>query len=149
MLKLEAQRAEAETKNQSKESRALQDLDKDRKWESSPVIEMDLQTRRMIEEVIRKRYVWREHEMSPSHQEQTIENLSKLGFRRSHVQEACEFSHSEEEALEWLLIYVPEDDLPARFLPRDYATGVSILAPTQESLAIDYSAQRKLEYFLY
>ena len=80
--------------------------------------------------------------MSKQMKEATVENLSKLGFRRSHVEEACEFTKDEEEALEWLLIYVPEDDLPTRFLPRDYTTGVTIIAPTAESLALDFAAER-------
>ena len=80
--------------------------------------------------------------MSTQMKEENVERLSKVGFRKSHVEEACDFTKDVDEALEWLLIYVPEDDLPARFLPRDYATGVSIIAPTAESLALDFAAER-------
>jgi ATP-dependent RNA helicase DHX57 len=148
LQQLEIQRAEAEAKRQADEERGIiLGEGKDKKWESSPVVEMGLQTRKMVERVIRNRYQWNRQEMPLLLKEEAIAHLSKLGFRKSHVEEACEFTRNEEEALEWLLIYVPEDDLPARFLPRDYTTGVSILTPTPESLAIDFSAERRSLYF--
>jgi ATP-dependent RNA helicase DHX57 len=143
LIQLEAQRAEAAAKKLADEERGvLHNEGKDRKWDSSPVVEMGLQTRRMVERVIRTRYQWSGEKMRKEALEEIVAKLSKLGFRSSHVEEACEFTKDEEEALEWLLIYVPEDDLPRRFLPRDYATGVSIVAPTAESLAIDFAAER-------
>jgi hypothetical protein len=140
---IEAQRVEAAAKRQADEERGiLQGEGKDKKWETSPVVEMGLQTRRMVERVIRSRYQWSGQKMSKQTQQEIVIKLSKLGFRASHVEEACEFTKDEEEALEWLLIYVPEDDLPRRFLPRDYSTGVSIIAPTAESLSLDFAAER-------
>jgi len=148
LKQLEIQRAEAEAKRQADEERGIiQSEGKDKKWDSSPIVEMGLQTRRMVETVIRNRYQWSRQSMEPRMKENTVNNLSKLAFRTSHVEEACEFTKDEEEALEWLLIYVPEDDLPVRFLPRDYATGVSVVAPTASSLALDFAAERMPVYW--
>jgi ATP-dependent RNA helicase DHX57 len=144
LKQIEAQRVEAEAKKQADEERGvILSEGKDKKWDSSPIVEMGLQIRRMVEGIIRNHYQWSRQKMSVETKENTVEHLIKLGFRKSHVEEACEFTKDEEEALEWLLIYVPEDDLPTRFLPRDYATGVSIIAPTAESLALDFAAERK------
>ena len=143
LKQIEAQRLEAEAKKQADEERGvILSEGRDKKWDASPIVEMGLQTRRMVEGIIRNHYQWSRQKMSTQMKEATLENLSKLGFRRSHVEEACEFTKDEEEALEWLLIYVPEDDLPTRFLPRDYATGVSVIAPTSDSLALDFAAER-------
>ena len=143
MRQLESRRLEAEAKRRSDEERgAIQKDGQDKVWERSPVVEMGLQTRRMVEHVIRTQYQWSRHNMSPDTKQRIVQRLSKIGFRASHVEEACEYTKGEEEALEWLLIYVPEDDLPPRFLPRDYATGVSITAPTQESIALNLGAER-------
>src|SRR5579871_2827985 len=131
LKQLEQQRTEAEAKRQADAERgAIHNDGQDRIWERSPVVEMGLQTRRMVEKVIRNRYQWSRQKMSLQTKHTIIERLSKIGFRESHVEEACEFTKDEEEALEWLLIYVPEDDLPPTLLPRDYSTGVSIVAPT-------------------
>lgn len=141
LKQLEVQRAEAEAKKQADEEKGILGREgKDKKWDASPIVDMGLATRRTIERVIRSHYQWGRQPISSQMKDEIVNRLSGLGFRRSHVEEACEFTRDEEEALEWLLIYVPEDDLPTRFLPRDYATGVSIIAPTAESLALDFAA---------
>jgi ATP-dependent RNA helicase DHX57 len=145
LKQLESQRLEAEAKRRADEERgALHGDGQDYIWEQSPVVEMGLQTRRMVEHVIRTRYQWSRQKMSKERRETIVQRLSNIGFRESHVEEACEYTKDEEEALEWLLIYVPEDDLPPRFLPRDYSTGVSIMAPTAESLALNLAAERSM-----
>lgn len=144
LKQLEAQRTEAEAKRVADEERGVIFTEgKDRKWDTSPVVEMGLQTRRMVEHVIRSHYKWTRQAMASQLKDDILMRLSRLGFRKSHVEEACEFTKDEEEALEWLLIYVPEDDLPTRFLPREYATGVTVVPPNAESLALDYAAERK------
>ena len=143
LKQLETKRLEAEAKKRADEERGIiMSEGRDKKWDSSPIVEMGLETRRMVEGIIRNYYQWSGQKMSTQIKQETVETLSKLGFRKSHVEEACDFTKDVEEALEWLLIYVPEDDLPARFLPRDYATGVSIIAPTAESLALDFAGER-------
>ena len=148
LQQLELQRAEAEDKKRADEERGILFSEgKDKRWEASPVVEMGLETRRMVEQIIRQQHRWSHQGVKPAEKEDTVRNLAGIGFRESHVEEACEYAKDEEEALEWLLIHVPEDDLPPRFLPRDYATGVSITAPTQESLALNFAAEREIVPF--
>src|SRR5690606_11128574 len=40
--------------------------------------------------------------------------------------EATSYCKDKEETLEWLLIHVPEDDLPPWALPGSYAAGISV-----------------------
>jgi len=143
LKQLEVKKAEAEAKKRADEERGFVYNDgKDKKWESSPIVEMNLSSRTLVERAIRNNYKWPRQFMSAPLKMEVVERLLKSGFRKGHVEEACEFSKDLEEALEWLLIYVPEDDLPPRFLPRDYSTGVSLVTPSQESLALEYAAER-------
>jgi HrpA-like RNA helicase len=48
----------------------------------------------------------------------------------------------EGEADHRLLLYVPEDDLPPRFLPPGYSIGISTSQHDTESLRLDYAARR-------
>ncbi|KAK9468670.1 P-loop containing nucleoside triphosphate hydrolase protein [Lipomyces arxii] len=108
-------------------------------WDSVPVAEMARNTRTAVEKCIRKYHAW---ELTTSHtglEQEIIDRLVGLGFRTSHVQEAASYVSTEEAALEWLLIYVPEDDLPAIFLPENYTPGVSLVT---SSLAVEYAVKR-------
>jgi ATP-dependent RNA helicase DHX57 len=91
-------------------------------------VEMGKQTRTQVESLLRTKIVWNPHgvQMIPSQKSSVVAELSKLGFRQSHVAEAVEYCKDREETLEWLLIHVPEDDLPRWALPESYAAGVSI-----------------------
>jgi hypothetical protein len=145
LQQLELQRAEAEAQKRADEEKGILISEgKDKKWEASPIVEMGLETRRMVEQIIRQQYRWSRHGVKQAEKVEIVSNLSSIGFRKSHVEEACEYAKDLEEALEWLLIHVPEDDLPPRFLPRDYATGVSILAPSQVTLALNLAAEREI-----
>ncbi|KAI5810905.1 P-loop containing nucleoside triphosphate hydrolase protein [Peziza echinospora] len=97
-------------------------------WQNVPVVEMAKDVRKMVEELVRKYHAWNpaEVEIKGEAKHHTIEELVGLGFRRSHVEEACEWAGDREECLEWLLVHVPEDDLPPRFLPDKYTVGVTI-----------------------
>ncbi|KAJ8128969.1 hypothetical protein O1611_g4667 [Lasiodiplodia mahajangana] len=66
--------------------------------------------------------------MPPTQKEAVLRELTGSGFRQSHVQEAVDECKDREEALEWLLVHVPEDDLPRWALPESYAAGVSVAA---------------------
>lgn len=99
-----------------------------RGWATAPKVEMGRQTRTQLESLLRKGIAWNPHdvEMSKSQKDSVVSQLTKLGFRHSHVAEAVEYCKDREETLEWLLIHVPEDDLPRWALPESYAVGVSI-----------------------
>lgn len=99
-----------------------------RGWTRVPVIEMGKRTRASVEELIRKHAIWNPHDvtMSEYQKHSVVKELSALGFRESHIQEAVEECKDKEETLEWLLIHVPEDDLPPWALPEGYVAGISM-----------------------
>ncbi|KAB8343217.1 hypothetical protein FH972_022807 [Carpinus fangiana] len=97
-------------------------------WKTAPKMEMGKKTRRDVESLIRNSASWNPNGVQiPGHQRSKIQGeLSNLGFRLSHVQEATALCKDREEVLEWLLIHVPEDDLPKWALPEGYTAGVSM-----------------------
>ena len=99
-------------------------------WQRMPKVEMGVRTRRDVERLVRTQGVWNPHDVRLSGPEahQICEDLSKSGFRRAHVEEATESCKDREECLEWLLIHVPEDDLPRWALPENYLAGVSLVS---------------------
>ncbi|KHJ30770.1 putative p-loop containing nucleoside triphosphate hydrolase [Erysiphe necator] len=99
-----------------------------RVWVEAPKIEMGKKTRSKIEDLVRKYTTWNPNgkKLSKSQQNLTIDEFKKLGFRQSHIEEAISECKDREESLEWLLIHIPEDDLPAWALPEGYLAGVSM-----------------------
>lgn len=99
-----------------------------RGWTRVPKIDMGKRIRAEIERLIRRDAVWNPHsvEMSSAQRSALIDEIAKLGFRKSHVEEAAELCKDREEILEWLLIHVPEDDLPSWSLPEGYTAGISM-----------------------
>ncbi|KAK5993263.1 Putative ATP-dependent RNA helicase ucp12 [Cladobotryum mycophilum] len=97
-------------------------------WTTVPKVEMGRQTRVQLESLLREGVAWNPHGISMSQKEKAgvISELSKLGFRQSHVAESVEYCKDRQETLEWLLIHVPEDDLPRWALPENYSAGVTI-----------------------
>lgn len=99
-----------------------------RGWTRIPKIEMGKRTRANVENLIRRHAIWNPHDVKLSEfQKHSIVNEFKaLEFRQSHVEEAVEECKDREETLEWLLIHVPEDDLPKWALPEGYVAGISM-----------------------
>ena len=100
----------------------------DRGWVRVPKIEMGKRTRANVEDLIRKYAVWNPHDvkMSAFQKHSIVNEFKGLDFRESHIQEAVEECKDREETLEWLLVHVPEDDLPRWALPEGYIAGISI-----------------------
>lgn len=99
-----------------------------RGWTKVPKIELGKRVRAQIEELVRTRAVWNPNglQISEFQRRNIINELTELQFRRSHVEEAIEHCKDREEVLEWLLIHVPEDDLPSWSLPENYTAGLSM-----------------------
>ncbi len=99
-----------------------------RGWTRVPKIEMGRRTRTNIETLIRKYALWNPHDvkMSQFQKHSIVNEFERLDFRKSHVEEAVEECKDREETLEWLLIHVPEDDLPRWALPEGYVAGISM-----------------------
>ncbi|KAJ3458552.1 hypothetical protein MRS44_012661 [Fusarium solani] len=97
-------------------------------WSTAPKVEMGKKTRAQLETLLRTGVKWNPNDvhMSKAQKDAIVAELVKLGFRRSHVEEAVEYCKDREETLEWLLIHVPEDDLPRWALPESYSAGVSV-----------------------
>lgn len=97
-------------------------------WLRVPKVEMGGRTRREVEEMVRRGGAWNLHgaAMEAAERAKTVAELAGIGFRHSHVEEAAELCKDKEECLEWLLIHVPEDDLPKWTLPDNYMAGVSL-----------------------
>lgn len=97
-------------------------------WTTAPKVEMGKKTRAQLETLLRTGVKWNPNDvhMPKSQKDSIVAELTKLGFRRSHVEEAVEYCKDREETLEWLLIHVPEDDLPRWALPESYSAGVSV-----------------------
>ncbi|KAF1345770.1 P-loop containing nucleoside triphosphate hydrolase protein [Delphinella strobiligena] len=97
-------------------------------WTRAPKVEMSKKMRRDVEGLVRHGALWNPHAVDmPKFEKQSIvKELSELGFRQAHVEEAAEICKDREEVLEWLLIHVPEDDLPKWSLPEGYTAGVSL-----------------------
>jgi len=99
-----------------------------REWANVPKIEMGNRTRQQLEDLLRREAVWNPHGviMPDTQKRAIVEELAALGFRRSHVEEAVEECKDREETLEWLLVHIPEDDLPRWALPENYTAGVTV-----------------------
>ncbi|KAL9610490.1 MAG: hypothetical protein Q9167_004799 [Letrouitia subvulpina] len=97
-------------------------------WTNVPTLEMGKRTRVQVEDLIRRNIVWNPHDsrIPESRRQDIMQEFINLGFRESHIREATDECRDREEALEWLLIHVPEDDLPSWSFPEGYVAGVSI-----------------------
>lgn len=100
----------------------------DRGWARVPKIEMGKRTRTNVEGLIRKHAIWNPHavQLSQFQKHSIVTEFKNLDFRQSHIEEAVEECKDREETLEWLLIHVPEDDLPRWALPEGYVAGISM-----------------------
>lgn len=97
-------------------------------WTNVPRIEMGRRMRSQIEDLLRRGTIWNPHGVviPPDAARRITDDLARFGFRRSHAAEAVSLCKDREEALEWLLVHVPEDDLPPWALPEHYSAGVSV-----------------------
>lgn len=70
-------------------------------WQGVPVVDMGSEKRREVEKLVRKYHVWNPMEivMPNSIKTVVVSKLAALGFRKAHVEEACEWVKDQEEAL--------------------------------------------------
>lgn len=99
-----------------------------RGWARVPKIDMAKRTRIQIESLIQRNGRWNFHatQISESQCQDIINEFVSLGFRKSHIEEAVLECKDREEVLEWLIIHVPEDDVPSWVLPEGYTVGLSM-----------------------
>ncbi|KKY15602.1 putative dead deah box [Phaeomoniella chlamydospora] len=96
-------------------------------WQNALLAEMGNDLRKSVEKIVRKSAIWNPYNDRLPREEHmgAVKGLVELGFRQSHIEEALEQCKDQEEALEWLLIYVPEDDLPRWAFPEGYSAGIT------------------------
>lgn len=117
-----------DTREKSRAAPRPRELFPPKSWDYAPKAEMSQELRNLVEKVIKKKVTWEKNEDTLDEQANSklIAEITNLGFRKSHVTEALQYASPEStELLEWLLLHVPEDDLPGKFLPDKYTTGVS------------------------
>ena len=97
-------------------------------WARVPKIEMAKRTRAQVESLVRRDDRWNIHaaQISELQRRDIINEVVGLGFRQSHVEEAVSECINCKETLDWLIIHVPEDDLPSWVLPEGYTAGLSM-----------------------
>ncbi|KAK7684037.1 hypothetical protein QCA50_013013 [Cerrena zonata] len=96
-------------------------------WDNAPFIDFNSEIRTSIEESIRSHIKWfTENENPSTEQKEYFNQLFKLGFRESHIQESFKYTSTFVDALEWLIFHIPEDDLPQFFSKRDEDSGVAL-----------------------
>lgn len=107
-------------------------------WTRAPKIEMGKRTRASVEGLIRKHAIWNPNnvKMSDFQRRSIVNEFKKLDFRESHIEEAVDECKDREETLEWLLIHVPEDDLPRWALPEGYVAGISMASSNLKREAV-------------
>ena len=73
-------------------------------WMRVPKVEMGSRTRRNVEKLIRQGGAWNPYgvTLDAAAQAEIASDLARIGFRKSHVEEAVEFCKDREECLEWL-----------------------------------------------
>jgi len=113
-------------------------------WDYAPKLELGDVIRTRIESIIRSKSIWNPNDvqMSSAERASIISDLSKSGFKKSHIDEAVENCGSRQEVLEWLLIHVPEDSLPGWSFPAGYNAGVSLMT---SDLSTDAKVKRMMQ----
>lgn len=96
-------------------------------WQQAPRIELGKKVRLQAEYLTRKYTLWNPQQRTAplDLRSRWMDDLCRLGFRRVHIEEAMDICQNHTEALEWLIIHVPEDDLPRWCLPDNYGAGIS------------------------
>lgn len=90
------------------------------------VLTMSKEGRTAVEKIIKKYHgfenSFQESKLSPSSDvyQSILRTLNKIGFPKYQVAEALEKCSTLTDAIEWLLIHVPEDDLPEIFANNKY-----------------------------
>ena len=83
------------------------------------VLAMSKDARRIVEKTIRKYngFQTTRHyaKLSDDDYDFTLSSLTKLGFEKSQVEESLSYNATISDCLEWLLIHIPENDLPELF----------------------------------
>ncbi|KAI9330847.1 P-loop containing nucleoside triphosphate hydrolase protein [Obelidium mucronatum] len=124
-------------------------------WEMYQKVQLSADMRTLIENLIRREDgdegreavsngAPRVVELDVLERVQILEALVNKGFRQLHAEESLEYNSDLTSAINWLCIYVPEDDLPPAFHTKP-SNAISHGQSTNESLnrkrAVEYMTQ--------
>ena len=91
-------------------------------FEDYPTMYIPKELRDRLEGLMRsnlEHVVFDQEESQPKNNYNVEKVLSRKGFRDAHVQEALQYCKTLNEAVSWLCIHCPEDDLPPTMRPTD------------------------------
>ncbi|KAI8987072.1 P-loop containing nucleoside triphosphate hydrolase protein [Pilobolus umbonatus] len=114
-------------------------------WESLPSVQMAAEHREKVERIVKESGITYQplpKKHSKEERRRLVERLVKMGFRASHADEALDYSRNTSEALDWLCLHVPEDDLPANFMLASYNPTMTTISHTSETLERDWLLKR-------
>ncbi|KAJ2664256.1 putative ATP-dependent RNA helicase ucp12 [Coemansia sp. RSA 1199] len=116
-----------------------------RRWEEMAEVGMSERHRETVEAVVR---TWTSNwGVTDSSSEAggdpgTRNALIKQGFREVHVDEALGHTTTREQALDWLCVHVPEDDLPQQVMQRAYRASATVVTSDERALSVQLAAKR-------
>lgn len=96
-------------------------------WENSIMFDIAPELRASIENAIKAHVEWSEGDL---HLHETVDNapygdlLENLGFKKSHISEALNYTYTFSDSLEWLIFHLPDDDLPFCFTKQDSDSNI-------------------------
>lgn len=110
-------------------------------WEAAPIFDIDSEIRIALEDKLKYFINWSLiSDTSPKVLANEMNSLFVgLGFKVNHVNEALKYTNSINGVLEWLLFYIPEDDLPPFFNRSNYSSlmKIKISKPLHHELIIN------------
>ncbi|QPG76270.1 hypothetical protein FOA43_003656 [Brettanomyces nanus] len=95
-------------------------------WQNAVMMDLEPRTRVLIDDAIRHHIDWSEGDENGNKQVDYVLILEEIGFRKSHVEEALQYTSTFADSLEWLIFHVPEDDLPPVFAKNDEDSHVRL-----------------------
>lgn len=95
-------------------------------WENTVMMDLEPHTRALIDSAIRHHIDWSEGKDEGASSDNYSSLLEQIGFRKSHVDEALQYTFTFTDSLEWLLFHIPEDDLPPIFMKNDQDSNVRL-----------------------
>eukprot|EP00047_Mylnosiga_fluctuans_P018234 m.68497 g.68497 ORF g.68497 m.68497 type:complete len:1352 (+) comp7502_c0_seq1:1214-5269(+) len=109
--------------------------------EGLPLVSMSEAARRIVEDAI---HAARDYRSGGTTEGKNVEAMVahgvSQGFVRAHVEEAVAYAHDNASLLDWLLLHVPEGDLPGALRPK--TAELEAFQHTPETLARHYQARK-------
>ncbi|KAJ1547398.1 hypothetical protein HK096_003114, partial [Nowakowskiella sp. JEL0078] len=83
-----------------------------------------------------------QNQLDTNEKDKIVLKFVGLGFRKAHAIESLQYNFTEKDALHWLCIHVPEDDVPAKFIPQ--SSKQFIAQQHNNSLSEEYAIKRAI-----